>query len=318
MENFPSTQLKLRGNFSLVKEKSNKVGKSPSLKYAWNMKNRDLSNRQSPAPNALNQAVQRLLKPLVKLLLSFQITYPVIQEWLKKAMVEVAERDFPLADKPQTDTRLSLLTGIHRKDIKRLRTPVDDAQTPPESVSLGVQIAAYWMAHYGDAAHQPIPLPFKRQSDSPSFESLVEQVAKKDIRARVVLDEWLRLGIAETFEQNDELFVRLSDNAFVPQQGIEEKAFFLGMNLSDHIATISHNLSEQPPKFERCLYYDGLSEASVTELKQLAAEEGMAMLTRLNQRALELKQQDAAENHQQRINVGIYVFDEEQDNAPDH
>lgn len=279
----------------------------------------DLAGKQqSTAPQALNQAVQRFLQPLAKLLLSFQITYPVIQEWLKKAMVEVAERDFPLSDKPQTDTRISLLTGIHRKDIKRLRAPADDTQTPPESVSLGVQIAAYWMAHYCDESHQPIPLPFKHQGDAPSFESLVEQVAKKDIRARVVLDEWLRLGVVVTFEQNDELFVRLSDNAFVPQQGIEEKAFFLGMNLSDHIATINHNLLDQPAKFERCLYYDGLSEASVKELKSLAAEEGMAMLTRLNQRALELKQQDAAEHHQQRINVGMYVFDEEQSNGSNH
>lgn len=249
----------------------------------------------------------------MKLLLSFQITYPVLQEWLKKAMVDVAERDFPLADKPQTDTRLSLLTGIHRKDIKRLRGAVEHATETPEVVSLGVQIAAYWMAHYTDATGQPLALPFK-QSDghAPSFEGLVEQVAKKDIRARVVLDEWLRLGAAETIEQDGQALIQLSPNAFIPQQGVEEKAFFLGMNLSDHLATVSNNLLEQPAKFERCLYYDGLSEASIEELKQLAAEEGMAMLTRLNQRALELKQQDQSGDHHQRINVGIYVFDEDE------
>ena len=156
---------------------------------------------RNAAPKALNQAVQRLLKPLVKLLLSFQITYPVVQEWLKKAMVDVAERDFPLPGKPQTDTRLSLLTGIHRKDIKRLRGEPQQTTHTPEVVSLGVQMAAYWMAHYCDANGQPLALPFKQTGDAqPSFVALVEQVAKKDIRARVVLDEWLRLGAAEEIE----------------------------------------------------------------------------------------------------------------------
>ena len=271
------------------------------------------TKQQSPAPKALNHAVQRLLQPLVKLLLSFQITYPVVQEWLKKAMVEVAERDFPLADKPQTDTRLSLLTGIHRKDIKRLRGGTEANTQAPEAVSLGVQIAAHWMAHHTDQQGQPQALSFKQNdATAASFENLVEQVAKKDIRARVVLDEWLRLGAVEEVERNGETLIQLTPNAFIPKQGVDEKAFFLGMNLADHIATVSNNLLEQPAKFERCLYYDGLSEASVDELKQLAADEGMAMLTRLNQRALELKQQDQQHNHQQRINVGMYVFDEDE------
>lgn len=275
------------------------------------------ANQQSAAPRALNQAVQRLLQPLVKLLLSFQITYPVVQEWLKKTMVDVAERDFPLPGKPQTDTRLSLLTGIHRKDIKRLRGEPQQTTHTPEVVSLGVQIAAHWMAHYCDANGQPLALPFKQTTDAqPSFEALVEQVAKKDIRARVVLDEWLRLGAAEEIEQDGEQRIQLTPNAFVPKQGVDEKAFFLGMNLADHIATASNNLLEQPAKFERCLYYDGLSEASIEELKQLAAEEGMALLTRLNQRALELKQQDQQGNFHQRINVGMYVFDEDERHEP--
>jgi hypothetical protein len=279
---------------------------------------------QHQAPAALNRAIQRLLRPLVKLLLSFQITYPVVQEWLKKAMVDVAERDFPLADKPQTDTRLSLLTGIHRKDIKRLRGNSATASSPeqssgqaPEVVSLGVQIAAHWMAHWCDDQGQPRVIPFKHQpDDSPSFEALVEQVAKKDIRARVVLDEWLRLGAVSEVILDGEPQLQLTPGAFIPSKGLDEKAFFLGMNLADHIATTSHNLLLDEAKFERCLYYDGLSPASVEELKQLAAEQGMALLTRLNQRALELKQQDQAGSHTHRINIGLYVFDEDERHEP--
>lgn len=47
----------------------------------------------------------------------------------------------------------------------------------------------------------------------------------KDIRARSVLDEWLRLGIAHLDDQDR---VRLNAEAFVPARGFEEKAFYFG------------------------------------------------------------------------------------------
>jgi len=287
--------------------------------------NNSHNDSQTGIPKAVATAVQRLLRPLVRLLLSFQITFPVFQQWLKKAYVDIADQEFPLDDKPQTDTRISLLTGIHRKDIKRLRHEDDAPQDSPENISIGVQLAAHWMgqAEFLDQDKQPLPLPFKANADGPSFEHLVEQVCKKDIRARVVLDEWLRLGVV-TIESRSDIkneLITLAPGAFVPSHSMDEKAFFLGMNVADHLAAATHNVLSSgkkdqliEAKFERCLYYDGLSETSITELKQLAHDQGMALLQSLNERALQLKQQDQGFNqpqiNNQRINIGLYVFDE--------
>ena len=290
-----------------------------------NSNNSPLAN-QSGIPKAIETAVQRLLRPLARLLLSFQITYPVFQQWLKRAYVEMADREFPLAGKPQTDTRISLLTGIHRKDIKRLRHEDDGAHVSPENISIGEQLAAHWMGQgeYLDQDKQPLALPFKANNAEPSFERLVEQVCKKDIRARVVLDEWLRLGVVSIKDTgaNDEV-ITLVPGAFVPSHSIDEKAFFLGMNVADHLATATHNVlttqqSARELKLERCLYYDGLSPESIAELKQMANDQGMALLHSLNERALQLKQQDQKEkqdqgiDNNQRINIGVFVFDERQ------
>lgn len=272
-------------------------------------------------PKGIEKAVQRLLRPLARLMLSFQITYPVLQGWLKKALVEVADKEFPLADKPQTDTRISLLTGIHRKDIKRLRHEAPIDHSAPEGVSIGVQLAAHWKGQkeFTDDNGQAKALPFKA-SEGPSFEKLVEEVCKKDIRARVVLDEWLRLGIVTLTSpqgsHHEELIV-LHPGAFIPNQGLEEKSFFLGMNVADHLAAATYNVNAHGDnKFERCMYYDGLSEQSITELKALSAELGMETLKALNEKALQLKNKDKDQNHQHRINVGLYVYDEkEPDNA---
>lgn len=277
-------------------------------------------------PKAVENAVLRLLRPLARLLLSFQITFPVFQQWLKQAYVEIADNDFPLEGKPQTDTRISLLTGIHRKDIKRLRHEGGAVDNSPENISIGVQLAAHWtgQSEFLDQNKSPLALPFKAQEDFPSFERLVEQVCKKDIRARVVLDEWLRLGVVSIIQDGDKNeLISLAPGAFVPSHSMDEKAFFLGMNVADHLATATHNVlnsskenNTEAAKFERCLYYDGLSASSITELKQLANDQGMALLHSLNERALQLKQQDEqinAELQTQRINVGLYVFDEPDD-----
>ncbi|MBV5344757.1 MAG: hypothetical protein JZU63_04105, partial [Rhodoferax sp.] len=71
-----------------------------------------------------------------------------------------------------------------------------------------------------------------------SFDRLVASEST-DIRARAVLDEWLRLGIVELDADDN---VRLISDAFVPKKGFEEKAYFLGRNLHDHIAASVHNL----------------------------------------------------------------------------
>lgn len=297
------------------------------------------SNQPTGIPKAIETAIHRLLRPLVRLLLSFQITFPVFQQWLKTAYVEIADKEFPLAGKPQTDTRISLLTGIHRKDMKRLRHEENTDQGSPENISIGVQMAAHWMGQdeFLDSNKQPLALPFKSQGQGPSFEVLVEQVCKKDIRARVVLDEWLRLGVVTIESANKGVneasveLIQLTPGAFVPSHSMDEKAFFLGMNVADHLATATHNVLNSgqdtktvgtktgEAKFERCLYYDGLSDSSIAELKQLANDQGMALLQSLNQRALQLKQQDQnLEQDQlntpiiktQRINIGLYVFDE--------
>lgn len=256
-------------------------------------------------PELLIKAIRKVLKPMVRLLMNFQVTFPFLAEMLKGLYVEVAENEFSLDNKKQTDTRISLLTGVHRKDTKRLRAELKQGVPTPEMVSIGSQLVARWLTDPQWQDENGVrPLLIKGE-----FETLVQSVAKQDMRARVVLDEWLRLGIVQL--EGDK--VRLINDAFVPKAGMDEKAFFFGMNLADHLQAAATNLtSNEPPFFERCVYYQGLSLESVIKLQRESEELAMTYLKAMNERALSLQQLDKSQG-EYRFNTGVYVYQEQDD-----
>jgi len=269
-----------------------------------------VADTPTPAPTAtaLRRALRMLLRPLVRLLLAHQVTYPALARILKEVYVDVAERDFALPDKAQTDSRVSLLTGIHRKEVHRLRSEGPAPEQVPGSVWLGAQVVARWLAYeeFADSDGHPLPLP--RQGDhpgAPSFERLVASVST-DIRPRAVLDEWLRLGIAH-LDAADR--VCLNTESFVPDQGFEEKAYYFGRSLRDHIEAGARNLQGEGRYLDRSVYYAHLSETSRRELVALAERLAMDALLVVNRRALELQQADAGrEDAGARIDFGAFVF----------
>ena len=268
-------------------------------------------------PPAVVSAIKKVLRPLIRMLLSRGITYPLLCSWLKGLFVEVAEKEFALPNKPQTDSRINLLTGIHRKDVKRLRNEPAGNESVPATVSLGALLVAKWsgMNEYLDNTGHPLPLPRQADNNEPSFDQLVTTV-NKDIRSRVVLDEWLRLGIVHI---DSNKLIHLNTEAFVPEKGIDELAYYFGRNLHDHIAAASHNLSDNAKKYlERSVYYDQLSQESVNELEKLSEEYGMQALQAINKKALALQENDNGHSDtHQRINFGIYFYHSDMDENSD-
>ncbi len=244
-------------------------------------------------PRSLMVAVRRLLRPLVKLLLRYSVQYPTLTHLLKQTYVEVAT-EMPVEGKIQTDSRVSLLTGIHRLDVKRLRNEiVSGNEGPPMSVSIGAQIVARWTAHteYLDNKGRPLPLHrFASAGGLVSFESLVRSVSK-DIRPRVVLDEWLRMGVAQI--DNFDRVILVTD-AFAPSHGLDEKLFYLGKNVHDHLDACAHNLTHPnaPPLLERSVYYDHLSEDSTLVLSTYARQLSSQVMQAFSQKAMELQERD--------------------------
>jgi hypothetical protein len=262
-------------------------------------------------PSLLIRALRQVLYPLVKLALAKGVSFPQLQELLKAVYVEVAEKEFRLPGKEQTDSRISLLSGLHRKDVKRLRfQPATEESVTSRSIPLGAQVVSRWSGDpdYLDTEGLPRPLPQHGNSpDEPSFRRLVASIST-DIRARALLDEWLQQGVVE---RNDDDLISLNLDALVPQAGIEEKLFYFGNNLRDHAAAATHNIcGDGPPLMERCVHYSGISSVKISTLQSMAEAKGMKLLLDINRAAATPQDVSPASpgSPQERFTFGIYFY----------
>ncbi len=259
-------------------------------------------------PPALIAALRRALRPLARLLLDHQLTLPFVVGLFKEVLVEVAARDFAGPDGSATDSRITLLTGVHRKDVRRLRRPAQPHE-PPRAVSLAALVVARWQAdeRFLDEQGQPRVLP-RAGVERPSFESLVDEVSGQDVRPAAVLQELQRLGVVRVEEQT----VALDVEAFVPDGDFDQKAWYFGESAGDHLAACAHNLrGDQPPFLERSVYYTALPPAAADEVAGLARAEGMRALKAVNRRAHALKSQAGGRSGgDQRFRFGVYFYRE--------
>lgn len=258
-------------------------------------------------------ATKALLRPLVRVLIASGATLPALVAALKECFVEVASRDFRLGGREPSDSRVSLVTGVHRKDVRAIRERSHPVSTP-RTGGLAATVVGRWLGRpdHLDAEGRPRPLP---RSD---FDALVAGVST-DVRPRTVLDELLRLGLVAVDEDD---VVRLLADAFVPITGGEEMLAFFERNLHDHMAAAAGNLLAGPDGrrfLERAVYYNNLRPADVDRLEAEARTLALAALRHLNGLALEMQQaarDDAGAG--ERFRFGVYFFrDDTEPGGPD-
>jgi len=270
-----------------------------------------LTKRAYILTNPVLPAVEHLLYPIARLLLDRGIGFGTLSEVVKFVMIKEAERQLGDAQEGAvTDSRISIATGIHRKEVKRLRA-LDSHDTDYFAASLTAQVVAKWS---GDpklrTAHGPKPLPKKKKTTRGfDFEDLVRSIST-DVRPKAVLDDMLLRGLAS---MDDDGFVKLHPDNLALKQGQEETLQYLSMNIHDHLSTAIGNLITPEKKaLERCVHYHGLSHAAVAQLQKVSEKQAMQALFAVNKAAQALLKQEKSRG-EQRMNFGVYFFNEQID-----
>lgn len=244
-----------------------------------------------------------LMAPVVRWLLRHGVHYGAFTDMLKGSFVTVAREELALAGAKTTDSAVSVMSGVHRKDVRTL------GQAPgslpiPRCIPLASQVLELWRAdaRYRDADGEPKRLP--RGGSGESFEALAREVST-DVHPRTLLDELLRLSLVAL----DGDSVVLSNRSRLPAPSVEAGAAVFSTNAADHIAAAVHNLTLGGPKFlEQSMFVDGLSEQSAEHLHDVARRLWQEAFETMVTRARERVQADAPINADARIRFGVYYY----------
>ena len=263
---------------------------------------------------ALLGSVVTLLRPLVRLLLRYGIPFGSFAEAIKQVYVQVADVEFALPGRKQTNTRIAVLTGLTRKEVLRIKRLVPDKQNVllDERYGRATRVISGWLndPEFNDANGEAAALPL--DGETGSFASLVARFSG-DMSVRAVVDELLRVGAVR--ERADGL-LSLVNAAYVPSAGEEDKLAILGTDVADLIATIDYNVNPEIPgtRFQLKVSEESLSPETVAAFREMSNHHSMALLNNYDKWLAERIRADgpaASEKRKVRAGVGIYYFEQE-------
>jgi hypothetical protein len=261
-----------------------------------------------PESRPILRVLSGLVRPLVRILIAQGVTAPAFYRLLKRVYVEVADADFRIGDAPATDSRISLLTGVHRRDVREIRESEGDAWESSRAKSAAfATVLGQWLARPDLTGEdgKPVPLP-RSGAPGADFESLVRSVSQ-DVRPRTVLDELERQGLVEPGADG---LLRVREGAFSGRGSADDRVVFFAANLGDHLAAAAENLlSEEPPFFERAVFYTRLAPGSVDRIEARARALGQAALEEVNRESAALQKGDRGrDDNGARFRFGIYFY----------
>lgn len=270
--------------------------------------------------NAASRGVLRAalatLRPFVKRLLALGVRFGELEEGVRALFIEVAENEFAVEERRQTDSRIALLTGLNRKEVRRLRrTEPENLRARMFHMNHATNLIGRWLAdpRAVDGKGRPRPIPYQAKRGA-SFMKLARAVTG-DLAPGVLLDELVRTGAAELRDG----WVSLRSDSHVPRSAPEQLQI-LAEDPPEMVETLLRNvLAEEPfPLLQRKVYYDNLGSDAMPRLRREIRRQGERFLRGMN-RLLAKYDRDrnprAPGGARRSAGIGLYAF--ESDAAPD-
>ncbi|HKK14352.1 MAG TPA: DUF6502 family protein [Gammaproteobacteria bacterium] len=262
----------------------------------------------SPVKQALSSAVLALLRPLVRILLRNGVAYGMFAELAKKAYADVAFEEFAIAGRKQTISRVSVLTGLTRKEAKRL-LELDrlDAQGADERYNRAIRVISGWVNDPGfhDATGRPATLAL--DGGPGTFARLVRRYSG-DMPTQAMLQALTAAG--SVAREGDR--VRLVRHAYIPGGDPVDKIHILGTDTAELVSTIDHNLAagDGEPWLQRKVSNAHVDARALADFRRMSAEKAQQLLEELDRwlgEHEEARDPDAAPGRY--VSLGIYYFE---------
>jgi len=262
---------------------------------------------KTPEHSRLIKAILCLLRPIVRILIRNEVSHAEFAEIGRQAYVQEAYENFTIPGRKMTYARVSVLTGLNRKEVVRLKdldmNHNNGLQAQPNRA---IRVVNGWLtdnefSNAGKARILPI------NGESACFRTLVERHSG-DISMGAVLDELKRVGVVE---MPDKEHVKLVSKGYIPQDDLLEKIEILSISVADLLHTSIHNLELNggKPRFQRQVVYHQVPPDVAAAFQVISEKDSLELLQRLNNYLSEQIDKTVPNNDDgQRVGVGIYFI----------
>ena len=183
------------------------------------------------------ECLRLLLRPAARYCINNSMTLQDIFLVAKEVLVDVADDEMRKQNKKVNISRLSVMTGVHRRDVMKI---FNDGERLDESISLVSRVISQWENDRRFKGKNGRPKVLSLKGDRSQFRKLVSTVSQ-DLNPGTVLFELERSGMVEKTDKG----LKLKSVAHV-QKGADEGFELLARDNEDLVLSVVENVEDQP------------------------------------------------------------------------
>ncbi len=265
---------------------------------------------------AVVQTCRILLRPVASLLLKCGMTWREFSAVSKSVFVAVASQDYGLNGRPTNVSRVSILTGVSRKEIARVRSLLEQESDPlPNKTTDATRLLSGWHQDPDFLTPTGEPRVLPAEGEGASFATLSRRYGG-DVPVTSMRKELERAGAITALPDGT---LRAERRYFMPKRFDPQWILNAGSMLSDLGAGITHNLdagavplssgSDSPARrFIGRATNDSVDVAAMPEFEAFVEKNGQEFLERVDKWLTEHEAKPTAGGARKRARLGLGVF----------
>ena len=253
------------------------------------------------------------LRPIARILLRFGIGYREFAEISKTAFVDVATTEYGLRGRPTNISRVAVMTGLTRKEVRRVREKIKSGnhsvvvKTTPLS-----EILHRWHAEdeFLDSSGRPAVLPFS--GDQSSFSNLVKKYGG-DVPPGAMRTELKRVGAVV---ENEDGNLAVISRTLHPEAKHEKLVTSVVHAVYPLISTVAHNVNPERDDdtwAQLSTYSQSIRKSDLPRLRRISYDRLSELAESFDDLLMAyetLHENDGSVDEKNTVAVGVFYFEE--------
>ncbi len=223
----------------------------------------------------LIKTLHTILRPVVRFAIKHSLYLHDLIDCAKIVFIQIAREILEEEGQAATDSRVSVMTGVHRRDVRILS---QSGMVPIKERNLAMLVMGAWQTDLQFLTKENKPKVLSFGTIDSDFYKLVQKLSV-DVNPATILAELERVGAVEKSRAG----VRLIVQSYAPRKDLAHGYELLSQDSEYLMQSVAENLETevQPPNLHARTEYDKVRKSAIPEIKRWLLVEGH----KLHQRA---------------------------------